>query len=86
MKNRYYIILAAIILVGCKSHDINVMTYNIRMNTPNDGENAWPNRADILTNQIIDSKASIIGVQEALPDQMQDMERLMPNYDFIGIG
>ncbi len=27
---------------------INVATYNLRYNTPNDGVNAWPNRKEMV--------------------------------------
>ncbi len=86
MKKLTYLILCIGLMISCKSHDVKVMTYNIRLNTPNDGENAWPNRSGFLTAQILESKASIIGVQEALPDQIQDMQRLMPDFAYIGIG
>ncbi len=65
---------------------LHVMTFNIRMNTPNDSLNAWPHRKDKLASTVQFYNISILGVQEALDDQMQDLHRLLPGYKSIGVG
>lgn len=86
MKKFSFVLLLAFLSIGCSSDYVKVMTYNIRLNTPNDGENSWIHRSNFLTDQIRNTNASIVGVQEALPGQMKDIKRLMPKYDYIGIG
>lgn len=68
------------------AQETSVMTYNIRLNIASDGENAWPNRKEFLTDQIKFYGPDIFGVQEALPDQMADIQEALPDYQFIGQG
>lgn len=39
-----------------------------------------------MTNQIKFHEPDVMGVQEALPNQMKDLDSLLPNYKFIGVG
>lgn len=64
----------------------NVMTYNIRMNTPDDGVNAWPLRKDKVTGLLKFHQPDVFGIQEALLEQMQDMENGLPDFDHVGVG
>ena len=62
------------------------MTYNIRLDTSADGENAWPYRRDFLIGQILVLRPAILGMQEVLPNQRQDLEAGLPGYAFFGGG
>lgn len=68
------------------AQDITVMTFNIRLNTASDSLNAWPYRKDRVASQIIYHKATILGVQEALYDQMTDLQQRLPGYRSVGGG
>ena len=65
---------------------LNVMTFNVRYNNPNDSLNAWPHRADKVSSQILFHEAHIVGVQEALHDQMLDMDRALTKFKYVGGG
>jgi endonuclease/exonuclease/phosphatase family metal-dependent hydrolase len=65
---------------------IRVMTFNIRLNTPADSSNAWPFRKEIAASMIRFHKADLAGLQEALPEQVKDLENLLPAYDWFGVG
>jgi len=41
------------LLTGIYGQEIRLMTYNIRYDNPNDGENAWSNRRGVLANQVL---------------------------------
>lgn len=69
-----------------KDIPVIVMTYNIRMNTPDDGVNAWPLRKDKVMGLLRFHKAEIFGVQEALPEQVQDLVDGFPDFDHVGVG
>ncbi|RZJ19748.1 MAG: endonuclease/exonuclease/phosphatase family protein, partial [Acinetobacter sp.] len=60
-------------------------SYNIRLNVKSDGINAWPNRKDNVKALVKFYDADILCVQEALPDQFDD---LLANSDFdvVGVG
>ncbi|MBY0543768.1 MAG: endonuclease/exonuclease/phosphatase family protein [Sphingobacteriaceae bacterium] len=68
-----------------KSQPINVMSYNIRLNTASDGVNAWPNRKDNVKALVKFYDTDILCVQEALPEQF---DALVENTDFdvVGVG
>lgn len=66
---------------------ITVMSYNIRYDNPDDGINAWPNRKDHVAEMMTEIyNADIIGVQEALKHQLDDLEARMPGYSWVGVG
>lgn len=65
---------------------IKLMTYNIKLDYPKQGENSWENRKDWMIGQIEFYGPDIFGVQETMPNQMKDMDSLMESYDFIGVG
>ena len=69
-----------------KSQDVKVMTYNIRFDNPNDGENAWPNRKDFLVTQIQYTSPLVFGVQEALKHQLDYISQEMQDFDYFGVG
>jgi endonuclease/exonuclease/phosphatase family metal-dependent hydrolase len=62
------------------------MSYNIRMNTPDDGVNAWPLRKDKVAGLIQFHQADIFGVQEALLVQMNDLKTSFPDFGSVGVG
>lgn len=66
--------------------NFNVMTYNIRMNTPDDGINAWPLRKNKVLGLLKFHEPDIFGIQEALPEQMADLEAGLPNFNHVGVG
>ncbi len=65
---------------------LNVMTFNIRYNNPGDSANAWPYRKGFAASQIAFHQSHIVGVQEALYGQLTDLELLLPNYRYLGVG
>ena len=69
-------------------HDASfrVMSFNIRYNNPDDGEDAWPNRKDMVAGVIRFHDADFAGLQEALLGQIEDLEARLPQYAWIGVG
>lgn len=62
------------------------MTFNIRYNEPKDGVNAWANRKTKVADVIRFHKADLIGVQEAQNNQLKDLETLLPDFAWRGVG
>lgn len=65
---------------------LKAMTYNIRLDVASDGNNAWPFRKDFFAAQVRFYEPDILGVQEAMPHQVVDLERLLSQYNQVGIG
>ena len=70
---------------GVYGQNLKIMTYNIRLDVASDGENAWPNRKDFFTSQIQFYAPDIFGVQEAMPNQVNDIATALPSYNHVGI-
>lgn len=68
------------------SQELNVMTFNIRLNTSSDSLNAWPYRKDKVASQVLFHKVHLLGVQEALHDQMIDLKERLPQFKYAGGG
>jgi len=65
---------------------INVLTYNIRLANPDDAPNTWNARKQKVFSLISNSKPDVFGLQEALREQVQDMENAFPDYTMVGVG
>ncbi len=68
------------------AQDLNVMTFNIRLNTAFDSLNAWPYRKDKVASQILFYEVHLLGVQEALHEQMMDLRERLTKYKSVGGG
>jgi endonuclease/exonuclease/phosphatase family metal-dependent hydrolase len=66
--------------------NIRVMSYNVRYDNPGDGENRWSNRKDRLTKLISYHAPDVFGTQEVLLNQLQDIEKALPQYAWYGAG
>lgn len=71
--------------IAQKIKTINVATYNVRYDTPNDGLNAWPNRKENVKALIRFHEWDIFGTQEGLRHQMNGIAEL-EEFAFIGKG
>lgn len=64
-----------------------VVSCNIRFDTPADGTNAWKHRKQRLVAELMSHQPAIIGMQEVLHQQLQDVKELLPpHYQFVGVG
>ncbi|MBL7743420.1 MAG: endonuclease/exonuclease/phosphatase family protein [Chitinophagaceae bacterium] len=68
------------------SQELNIMTFNIRLNTSSDSLNAWSYRKDKVASQVLFHKVHLLGVQEALHDQMLDLKERLPQFKHAGGG
>lgn len=68
------------------AQSMKVMTYNIRLDIDSDGENSWSNRKEYFCSQLSFYEPDVLGIQEALPNQVEDISSLLPKYNFVGIG
>jgi len=65
---------------------LDLMSFNVRYGTANDGENSWPARRSLLFDVIRDQNADVIGLQEALASQIDEILAAVPLYGVIGVG
>lgn len=67
---------------------INVASYNVRYANPKDSlnGNGWVQRAPVIAGIIRYHDFDVFGAQEVLHSQLEDMSRLLDDYDSIGAG
>ena len=80
------LLVAACATSPAKDPSLRVMTYNIRLNLASDGPNAWPHRKDAVASLVRDHSIDLLGVQEALPDQLADLDERLPRLGRFGEG
>ena len=64
---------------------LKVMTFNLRY-ASDQQPHAWPNRRAAVRNVIIKHSPDVIGTQEGLHEQLNDIDTDLPGYGWIGQG
>ena len=67
-----------------RSTALRVMSFNLRLNVASDSANAWPHRIDAVEDIMRD--ADLVGVQEALPGMLEDLDARLDGWARIGVG
>ncbi len=79
--------LAAALMTACGSTtELNVMTFNVRYDNPEDGRNNWKFRKERVAEVIRDNRIDAFGTQEVLINQYNDLKGLLPEYASVGVG
>jgi endonuclease/exonuclease/phosphatase family metal-dependent hydrolase len=69
-----------------KAQQITIGSFNIRYDNPRDTGNLWKDRAPIVSNLIRFHDFDVLGVQEALANQLADISGFLPEYARYGKG
>jgi endonuclease/exonuclease/phosphatase family metal-dependent hydrolase len=80
------LLLTLLVPIFVFAQQMNIMTFNIRYSTENDGINAWSNRIEMVNGLIHYHEPDIFGLQEALISQIEDIEKSLPDYSWFGVG
>ncbi len=62
------------------------MTFNIRYGTADDGDNSWPLRSAMVWQLIQNHAPDVVGLQEALRFQLDEIRTRVPGYAELGVG
>lgn len=65
---------------------LRIISYNIRYNNPNDGENAWPHRKARVIDLLNRHQPDLIGLQEVRKEQLDDLIAGLPDFGWVGVG
>lgn len=65
---------------------VRVMSLNVRYENTGDGENVWANRRDRMGEAINFYDVDILGTQEVLNSQVEDLKKRLPDYSMLGVG
>ena len=65
---------------------MRIATFNLRYANPKDSGNLWVDRLPVVAALIGFHDFDIFGTQEVLPGQITDLQNLLPNYSWYGLG
>ena len=66
--------------------ELQVMSFNIRYGTADDGENNWKNRREMVFDLLRKNKSDVVGLQEALKFQIGEIIKAVPVFGVVGVG
>ena len=66
--------------------ELKLMTFNIRYGTADDGPDSWKFRREFVADVMRAGDYDVIGMQEALADQIDYLKTQLPGYASVGVG
>lgn len=72
--------------VAASAEPLRVMTFNVRYGTADDEANRWELRREHLLKVIREFDPDVLGVQEALRDQMDAIAEALADHAAVGVG
>ncbi len=78
--------LLAAALAMTMQTEFTLMTFNVRYATSADGKNAWVHRQGLVYKVVNTHKPHVLGVQEALASQVDDLLAHLTGYSYVGVG
>ncbi|QNN65552.1 endonuclease/exonuclease/phosphatase family protein [Sphingomonas rhizophila] len=69
----------------CAPDEVRAMSFNIRLDIAADGDNRWERRRDFFVGQVALMRPDILGLQEVVPGQRDDLRRALPDYVILGV-
>ena len=87
MKKILFLLLAIVTMASCSEEKVNVRwaTFNMRLDTPADSLNNWKYRKERVAQYIQDMKLDVVGTQEVLQNQFNDLKSLLPDFEGVGV-
>lgn len=65
---------------------VRIVSFNVRYGTAADGDHVWPNRRHAVIGTVRDHAPHLLGVQEALRFQLDELEAALPLHRRFGVG
>lgn len=66
--------------------DLEILSYNIRYDNPEDGKNQWKFRKETLMGYFLKTTPDVVGMQEVLHNQLNDLTLILEDYAYVGVG
>jgi endonuclease/exonuclease/phosphatase family metal-dependent hydrolase len=78
--------LVAPLLTACAPAPLRVMSFNVRYANPDDGQNGWEHRRAAVVDVIRTFDPDLLGLQEPLLGQVNELRAALPEYEMVGVG
>lgn len=86
MKKGSVFLLGICLMLELSAQSLITGTFNLRYDNPRDTGNLWKDRAPVAAALIRFHQFDIVGTQEGLKNQLDDLQSALPEYAYYGIG
>lgn len=88
MKRLLHFLFLLLTILAANAQELTVCTYNVRYKNSGDTDagNGWNTRRTYLINFVNFHQPDLLGVQEAVSAQMNDMANGLKGYAYVGVG
>lgn len=94
MRKQIFWMLAGVVLLALgacsqkKEEKVQVKwgTFNVRYDNPADSMNNWKYRKDRVADFVKSQNLDVVGMQEVLHNQLEDLKARLPEYTEVGVG
>jgi endonuclease/exonuclease/phosphatase family metal-dependent hydrolase len=88
MKGKQFFLFAISLfcMIITNAQEYTIGTYNLRYDNPRDSGNLWVDRAPVVINLIRFHDFDVLGTQEGLKKQLDDISNALPEYTRYGKG
>jgi len=89
IKHKAVFLASLLFILSCSAperENLEVMTFNIRYENPADGMFAWDSRKEMVFWLLEKYDPDILGIQEALKGQMDELDEALSAYGWSGAG
>ena len=85
MKKIILVLSLLLAQITASAFEVDALTFNIRFDNANDGDNAWPKRKAMVGEWVKSESPDVIGLQEALRHQIDDIRKIATSYSEYGV-
>ena len=64
---------------------LGLLSFNVRLDTPEDGDDAWPERREFVADTVTEVRPDVVGFQEPLAHQFDYLDDAL-DHEFVGVG
>jgi endonuclease/exonuclease/phosphatase family metal-dependent hydrolase len=86
IKSFIFSLLLAAVSFAAFSQNYTFGSFNVRYDNAGDQGNRWEQRGPVAANLIRFHQYDVFGIQEGLKNQVDDLARLLPEFDHYGVG
>ena len=76
----------ALSLLSASAQTLRIATYNMRYDNPKDTLDRWQKRLPVIVSLVRFYDFDVMGGQELLNNQVNDLTQQLPEYDHVGVG
>ena len=86
MKKGIFFLVSICLVLELSAQQIIAGTFNLRYDNPRDTGNLWKDRAPVAAALVRFHQFDIVGTQEGLRNQLDDLQNALPEYAHYGVG